>query len=428
MLNRDREAEPSAGWLPQIDRLAGAATSFNDHVIGVTGAVEQGLSSGCFVGPADQVPRLIGHLSAVSIQASCVVSHVDSLVDMATYPSALLVDDRKSGFVSSDFVVGSVGSVLCSAASMAGAIRSSNGSVHIGEHGGVEGLQTGGLFASRIQVSEILLDPLSQDAVVRLGSRLEQDSVAFGSLVDTSLATSRLNAEIYAQPVDRMSPYLKDVNSSFVMLNELSKKVYDDLMELPPLDTGSFLFQAPTIQPYASTRATAVVSGIDESTLDLLAVPAADGILDGLGDDLATRLEAVNPGLADVYQEGIAAIQSGHQGWIRHASVSFRTLFDYLLRDLAPDRDLRRFFEDPDDHMIDGEFRRSARLRYVFRDVATGAYAQMAEQDIKLAEATFFPTNAAVHRLASPLSDKQMRILWRRIQGCVSVVLEAADY
>ena len=103
-------------------------------------------------------------------------------------------------------------------------------------------------------------------------------------------------------------------------------------------------------------------------------------------------------------------------------------MFDHLLRQLAPDTSLHSFFDDPSKEMADGEFRRNARLRYIFRDVGTGSYAKMAEQDIKIAEATFFPSNAVVHELGSALSEHQMRVLWRRIQGCVSVVLEAAGH
>ena len=77
--------------------------------------------------------------------------------------------------------------------------------------------------------------------------------------------------------------------------------------------------------------------------------------------------------------------------------------------------------------MIDGDFKRNARLRYIFREIATESYAKMAEQDIKLAEATFFPSNDIVHKLSS-LSEHQMRVFCRRVQGCVSVVLEVAGY
>jgi len=257
---------------------------------------------------------------------------------------------------------------------------------------------------------------------------LENSISTINNLMDTSLATSRLSAEFYAQPIDITTPYLTGVNQSVTTLNSLSARVYDDLIGLQTIDTSCFLFQAPTAEPYAATRATAVLAGIDDDILDQLAVAGTDELLDELGDELISRLEVANSELAQVYQEGVAAMESGHSGWIRHAGVSFRTMFDHLLRHLAPDSDLRSFLEDPESDMVNGEFKRNARLRYIFREVATGSYAQMAEQDIKLAEATFFPSNDIVHRLSSPLSPKQMRVFWRRIQGSVSVVLEAAGY
>lgn len=220
-------------------------------------------------------------------------------------------------------------------------------------------------------------------------------------------------------------PYLSDVGRAFTELNTLSKSIYDDLRTFPSIDTGSILFQAPTVEPYAAARATAVVAGLDEHILDQLAVPDTDEILAELGDELGSRLHALDPELAEVYREAVAAIESGHHGWVRHADVSLRTMFDHLLRRLAPDSDLRSFLDDPEGNMIDGEFKRNARLCYIFRGIATGAYARMAEHDINMAEAIFFPMNEIVHNLSS-LSEEQMRVFCRRIQGSVSVVLAAA--
>ena len=423
MTKCDQDAESRDQWLSSIAKLRTEAVSFNDHIAGITGLVGQDLMAGRVAGPAGEMSMLSDQLSAMSIDASSILPRVDSLAAVASFPSALVVDSQKSAFLSSDLVLGSV---LCSGASMAGTLRITNDLVCVTEQGQVAGLRTNGLFVPPLEETHVSIDPLSQDSVLLLGNRLKSDVSTFGNLLDTSLATSRLSAEIYAQPIGVTSPHLAAENQSLIALNMLSAKVYDDLAGLPTLDASCFLFQAPTIQPYAATRATAVFAGIDESILDQLAVPAIDEVLDELGDDLEGRLEKVNPDLPQVYQEGIAAIKSGHQGWIRHANVSFRTLFKHLLRDLAPDPDLRSFFEDPETHMIQGVFTRNAQLRYIFRDVATGAYAKLAEQDIKLAEATFFPMNDEVHELSSVLSDKQMRVLFRRIQGSISVVLEAA--
>jgi hypothetical protein len=428
MPERDREAEPRQEWFSQIAKLDSEAASFNNHIAGITGLVGQNLMAGRVAGPAGEMSMLSDQLSAVSIDASSILPRVDSLAVAASSPSALLVDSQKVAFLPSNLVLGSVESVLCSGAAMAGTLRIATDLVRVTEQGQVEGLRTNGLFVPSLEKTHVSIDPLSQGSVLLLENRLKNDVSAFGNLLDTSLATSRLSAEIYSQPIGATSPYLIAQNQSFITLNTLSAKVYDDLAGLPTLDASCFLFQAPIIQPYSATRATAVFAGIDEVILDQLAVPAIDEILDELGGDLEGRLEEVNPDLLRLYQEGITAMKSGHQGWIRHANVSFRALFKHLLRELAPDQDLRSFLEDPESHMIKGEFKRDAQLHYIFRDVAAGAYARLAEQDIQFAEATFYPMNDEVHRLSSVLSDKQMRVLCRRIQGSISVVLEAADY
>lgn len=428
MAGRDQDAVSPKPWASLLGKLNSEAVDFNSHISDMTGIVTRNLESGRIVAPADTISALSNQISALASDASSVLSRLGSFEAIIDTPSALLLNNQKSTFLSSDLVVDSVGSILSSTASMATSVRSANEHLRITELGQIEGLRTYGLSVSPTPEAPISVDPLSQDSVFMLGDRLRNSISTFNNLMDTSLATSRLSAEVYAQPIDVITPHLTDTNQSFITLNSLSSKVYDDIIGLESIDTNCFLFQAPIVEPYAATRATAVLAGLDDKILDQLAVADTDELLDELGDELMLRLRAVNPELAQVYQEGIAAIKSGHRGWIRHAGVSFRTMFVHLLRQLASDSDLRLFLKDPESDMVDGEFTRNARLRYIFREVAIGSYAQMAEEDIKIAEATFFPSNKIVHSLSSPLSDKQMRVFFRRIQGSVSVVLEAAGY
>jgi hypothetical protein len=72
------------------------------------------------------------------------------------------------------------------------------------------------------------------------------------------------------------------------------------------------------------------------------------------------------------YREDVGAIESGHHGWIRHASVSFRTMLDHLLRELAPDEAVDGYLDDASSYKVGGELRRAARLRYTFREVNVG--------------------------------------------------------
>lgn len=428
MKEQGQEYLSSNLWASTIDKLNIEANGFNKHIADITGIVRHDLESGIIKAPYNTLSALTEQFSALSCHASSVLPSLDTFTSILDTPSTLLLHNQKSAFLSSVPVVESVGSILSSTASMAATIRSANEHLCITDQGQIEGLRVDSLLSSAVQNASISVDSLSQDTILMLSDRLKNSISTFDNLMQTSLSMSRLCAEVLAQPIENTSPYINDLNQSFTVLNSLSARVYDDFIGLQSIDTSCFLFQAPTVEPYAATCATAVLAGIDDETLDQLAVPDTDMLLDGLGDELASRLKVVNKELAQVYLEGITAIKSGQQGWIRHAAVSFRTTFDHLLRHLAPDSDLRSFLQDPESDMVNGEFKRNARLRYIFREVATGSYAQMAEQDIKIAEATFFPSSDIVHRMSSPLSEKQMRIFWRRIQGSMSVVLEAAGY
>jgi hypothetical protein len=430
MTNRDHEAESPSPWISPLGKLNSEVVGFNSHIANITDIVAQDLKFGRIEVPPNTISALTNQFSTIAFDASSISTRLSNFAGIINTPSTLLLDNQKSASLSSGLVVDSVGSILSSTASMVGAIRSSNEHLCITDQGQIEGLHTNNLLTltPSMPQASISVDPISQDTILMLGDRLKNDISTFNNLVDTSFATLRLNTEVYTQPIDFNDPYLNGVNQSFTTLNSLSSEIYDNFIGLQPIDTGGFLFQAPIVEPYAAMRATAVLVGVDDEIIDQVTVASTDELLDELGDELVSRLNMAKPELAQVYQEGIAAMKSGHQGWIRHAGVSFRTMFDYLLRHLAPDSDLRSFLEDPESDMVNGEFRRNARLRYIFREVATGAYARMAEEDIKIAEATFFPSSEIVHRLSSPLSERQMRVLWRRIQGSVSVVLEAAGY
>ncbi|MHC4546749.1 MAG: pPIWI-associating nuclease domain-containing protein [Planctomycetota bacterium] len=428
MTDNDCTFTPPDSWVSPLGRLTSEAGVFGKHVADIATMIGHELEIGQIAAPSNTISGLIEKFSSESIDALSIMPRVDNFVAIADMPSSLLLDHQKSIFLSSDLVVGSTGSILASTASMAANVRRATDNICAINHDVTNILSRDASSTFSAQQQSILFDSSFQNSLGLIGDSLQSNVSTLNNLMDTSLATSRLNAEIFAKPIEDTIPYLVDVNQSFTTLNLMSTKVYEDLLDLQSINTNSFLFKAPTVEPYAAMRATAVLSGFNDETLDQLSVDSTDKLLEELGDELESRLHTLNPKFAEVYQEGIEVMELGKRGWIRHAGVSFRTLFDHLLRYLAPNSDLSSFFENPESNMINGEFSRNARLRYIFREVAKGSYAKMAEQDIKLAEATFFPSNDIVHKLTSPLSDKQMRVFCRRIQGSVSVVLEAAGY
>jgi hypothetical protein len=211
------------------------------------------------------------------------------------------------------------------------------------------------------------------------------------------------------------------------VLSKSSVEVYEQLTTSPLLadSISPWLTSAPAIEPYSSSRALAIVSRADvdlEATRD----EVAENQLSLAIDDLEARLAAVSPLFVTPYRGARIAVMSRHDDWHRHAAASLRELMAHLLKHLAPDSALDAYYANPAAHKENGQYTRKAQLVYVFRRVAVDSYAKMAEKDIDIALATFFPSNSAVHEINSPFSDEQLLVLWRRMQGSISVVLEAA--
>jgi len=373
-----------------------------------------------------QLSHMTAAMKLYDSEVADITTPLNNLTAAINSPSLLINDQQKSHYLSSDLVIGPTGAILDSASSMAANICSSTKgllNLYVSELKALNENANGSLQLLGKHFSE-----LKQDTLGEFGNKIQSNLLTFNSLIETSLVTSKINAEIFARPVDAINTYLVGTSNSFKEMNLLSSQVYSDIANSQSIFADSFLFKAPTVEPYSAMRASSVLAGFDDDSLERLSYESSDALLDELGDELELRLQKVNPELVEVYREGLSAIKSGHHGWIRHAGVSFRTLFEHLLRELAPDSDLSGFLEDAEKCKINGEFSRSSRLNYIFRKIASGSYSKMAEQDIKLAEATFFPSNDIVHSLSSPLSEKQMRVFCRRIQGSISVVLEAAGY
>lgn len=185
-----------------------------------------------------------------------------------------------------------------------------------------------------------------------------------------------------------------------------------------------WLVAAPSVEPYSSARSLAL-TGAKGSTVEIDA--EAERALTAATANLELRLASIHRSLATTYRGAMRVLHDQGDDWQRQTAVSFRELVTHLLRLLAPDDALERHFANPAEKKENGLFTRRSQLQYIFRNVAYGAYALMAEKDIDMALATFFPTNDVVHTLEAPLDELQMQVLARRIEGCISVIMETQE-
>lgn len=185
---------------------------------------------------------------------------------------------------------------------------------------------------------------------------------------------------------------------------------------------------APSVEQYAAGRAFAIAAGTEPDVLRQSIDTEAEETLALVGDELEARLASLYPPFVEPYRGAYAAISDRRADWPRHVATSLRELVDHILKRLAPDAELQLYFPDAGEYFQNGEFTRKGQLKYIFRNVAVGEYEIMAGKDIDLTLATFYPANAAVHTIVSPLTPEQVMVFWRRVQGCLSTVLQAAGY
>ncbi len=377
----------------------------------------------------DQFSTLTSRISADALGINRLVASADAIGRFDTIASSLLAQPTTlASYLRMPSAVAATTSYLDAASALASAAR-------VDTHH-LAGLDLNTMGALRIQGSQLPF--FGQQGVTALGSvnellgiagHLEVRINSVSNLINTTLAASRITSEALSfTTTPDIRDYIAVTTADLSRLSSIGASVYAEIAMSRRVEPTSFLFSAPAIEPYAQIQATSMMVGVDDKRREAQSEPSADETLDALGDELEERLSRVNADLANAYLEGLAAIRASQRGWIRHAGVSFRTMFDHLLRQLAPDEALNEFLDNPDAYKQDGEYQRAARLTYIFRDVAVGSYARMAEHDIKLAQATFFPANEIVHQLKTPLTERQMEVLFRRIQGSVSVVLAAAGY
>ncbi len=417
----DSAASYLSPWVPKLGECSVNAHAFSTSLDRFTSPYLAASAMSTRLNQEPCVTALTTKMNDTLRFVNGVESRLNGFIALSETPSLVSPTWNSHQFLANSIAMQPTSASLTCFASMAGCVRAASDHLILASPGSLA--QTGLLVNTNM-----LPDQFGSAGICNVGEGLYNNASAYSGLADTVLATTRLSAAVFARPPSELTAFLAGASSSLTGLSALGSSVYNWYTSFATFDPNSLLCRAPTIEPYTATFATAVVAGVDESVLEALRAPSTDDYIDGLGNSLNERLAHVSTDLVEVYLEFVNATKLHHHGWVRHATISLRTLFDHLLRYLAPDIKLVEYFANPEVEKIDGEFTRNARLRYIFREVAVGEYAKMAEQDIKIAEATFFPANSVVHTLASKLSERQVRVLHRRIEGCVSVVLEAAGY
>lgn len=181
------------------------------------------------------------------------------------------------------------------------------------------------------------------------------------------------------------------------------------------------LRRAPVVDLYVQTASAAIVSGEPHEG------DAPDLVQDQMvlaEESLPTLLASLNPDLIPPYRGALDAVRGDSLDQVRHFSISVRELLSYVLRELSPDEAVRVWTSDPKDYH-NGRPTRGARLRYIFRHVATGEFQSFVEADIRQALDLFDLLQKGTHRLQAPIDPGQTRFLLRRVECLLLILLES---
>jgi len=208
-------------------------------------------------------------------------------------------------------------------------------------------------------------------------------------------------------------------------LERRSTQIWDEFAveSADPSDAAGAIFQSPIVQVFGAAQSTALRLTGRRQLADY--EPAA-GIMLADATGLIQQLRDIRPALADTYLGALSAFERKGPDYVRQVSASLRELMFHLLRILAPDEELKNW--DQSLMPKDGKITNKARLIYVFRRLASTAYATMTAKDIDHVLQSFFPLNDGVHRLEPELEDEHVRSLIRRCEYDLLVVLEAHRY
>src|SRR6266550_4834439 len=261
-----------------------------------------------------------------------------------------------------------------------------------------------------------------------LGTQLLALDKAYAALARPALVASQVfnNASMKLGSLAVAQDFFTQLRHDTLMFADIANSTIAAMALSPDrfLNLSPWLQRAPSVEQYTAARVMEIEFGSTASEID----NDSEELLATLEDRLEARLAAVNVALVEVYRGALAALTGQRPDWRRHMATSLRELVDHLMLALAPDEHVAVFHATNPAAIEGGEFTRRARLQYVFRNIAIGEYSRMAEHDIGLTLATFYPANTTVHGLVSRLTPEQMRVYLRRVQGCISTVLEAGGY
>jgi hypothetical protein len=131
----------------------------------------------------------------------------------------------------------------------------------------------------------------------------------------------------------------------------------------------------------------------------------------------------IDKGLVTMWRGAIEALESGHEDYARHCSVSLRELLTHVIHKLSPDDEIQKWATDP--NLFDnGRPTRKARLLFICRAVNHDVFADFINKDIAATIEFFTLFQRGTHQINIPYTHKQLLTLKNKVESTVSFLIQ----
>jgi hypothetical protein len=146
------------------------------------------------------------------------------------------------------------------------------------------------------------------------------------------------------------------------------------------------------------------------------------GLAQATSDEVLSALACLDPGLLQLLDGARGAVSSPNPDRARHFCVSLRELIGHVLRQLAPDDQIKAWTQDSS-HFDKGRPTRRARLEYLYSLVAVDSLRTFVSSDIRAALDLIDLLSNGTHVVDLGTDATALTILLNRAEGVLSLLI-----
>lgn len=273
--------------------------------------------------------------------------------------------------------------------------------------------------ANRLIVASELTDIKSQLAMTSsLARTLNIENL-------TQISLNRLKLEGLGKSLLISNKIQTSIISSF---NQFSNAYSRLVQSRDDISWGELPKQLTVEQPALEIlESTSFLESISDPTLDeqfeIEKNLSRDEILAEIGGVEALLLE-IDKGLLTMWRGAIEALESGHEDYARHCSVSLRELLTHVIHKLSPDNEIKKWATDTKLFDDKGRPTRKARLLFICRAVNHDVFTDFINKDIAATIEFFDLFQRGTHQINIPYTHKQLLTLKNKVGSTISFLIQ----